>query len=601
VNSHRTRFVAGPLFLLSLAGIAAALPPVIAPTENQPTEAKRVLGKILFFDEQMSTSGAVSCATCHVSNRAGTDPRLARTTGPDGIPNNADDVFGSPGVFNSDADNNYVPSPVFGLRPQITGRAANSAFNAAFAPALFWDGRATGRFVDPQTGQVVIQSGGALESQAVEPIVNTIEMSHAGQDFAGVADRLVHATPLNLATNHPADIAAALAGRPDYTELFERAFGDKEITATRIAFAIATYERTLISDQSPYDRFIAGQQNALTPQQRQGLQEMTIRRCTDCHAGDLFTDQSFRAVGIRPPSDDRGRAEITGDNNDRGKFKVPSLRNVGLKRSFFHNGQIQNLPDVIRFYARAPGAAPQFGDNQDPVMRLVNVPPQVAPLIQDFLTNGLTDPRVANQQFPFDRPTLFTERPQAQATIVQGTGAPGAGGVTPRIIINTPALVGYRDYRIGLDGARGGTTARLGISPIAPVNGRITPSRFFDVQLVSGSGNGAGYATLHWPLMPTEVFNGQVLFAQWFVDDAAAANGLALSGVARIPFFCGSAGCPTSCGAPDFNADGFVDFFDFDDFTEAFQLGDARADFNADGFIDFFDFDDFTSAFEGGC
>ena len=104
-----------------------ALPPVPVPPENPMTESKRVLGKMLFWEEQLSTASVVSCGTCHMPNRAGTDPRLARAAGDDGVLNTPDDVFGSPGVVRSDANDDYEPDPVFALRPQITDRAANAA------------------------------------------------------------------------------------------------------------------------------------------------------------------------------------------------------------------------------------------------------------------------------------------------------------------------------------------------------------------------------------------------------------------------------------------------------------------------------------------
>lgn len=602
-------FVVGlPIGVAGVLAVAsfAALPPVPFPSENPFSEPKRVLGKILFFDEQMSTANVVACASCHVFPRAGADPRLARNPGRDGLINTPDDILGSPGIIRSGVENDYEHDSVFGVNPQITDRSANSPINAAYAPLLFWDGRASGRFVDPQTGQVVIAAGGALESQAAQPIINTIEMAHAGTDYAGVVERLSAVRPLALATQHTPDIAAALADRPMYADLFERAFGDPTITAARIAMAIATYQRTLISDRTPYDRFVAGEQNALTPQQQQGLQAFQASRCSSCHslANDHFTDFTFRNIGLRPPAEDPGRRNVTNNPADRGRFKVPGLRNVGLKRSFMHNGQFPTLTDVIRFYARAPGAAPQFPDNQDPIMAQVNVPPQAAQVIQDLLQNGLTDPRVANGLPPFDAPVLFAARANDQATIV-APGTAGTGGFVPIIIAQSPSMIGNSEYRLGLGRALPGATARLGLSATPPMAGRITPTRWFDAVQVEPGAVGEGVATQHWPLTAFEVSPGQVLFAQWFVDDPAAPGGVATSGVARIPFFCGSMGCPTPCGPGDFNSDGVVDFFDLDAFVECFETGACgigrSADITGDGFVDYFDLDAFVGAFEIGC
>lgn len=596
--------VSGLLAALAVAAsfAAAALPPVPVPPENPITEPKRVLGKILFWDEQLSTSNTVSCATCHAPATAGTDPRPpARNPGFDDIFNNQDDALGTAGVIRSDVNNNLERDPIFGLLEQVTGRSAVTTINAAYAPNMFWDGRATSRFTDPQTGQVAIQQGGALESQAVGPLMNDVEMAHESMDWDALAAKLARVRPLDLATNHPADVAAALADQPDYPELFQRAFGDGAITARRIAFAIATYERTLIADQTPFDSFRAGNNNALTPQQRAGFTEMQQHNCTVCHnaANDHFTDFSFRNVGLRPPVEDGGRQVVTGNFNDRGKFKVPSLRNVGLKRSYMHNGQIQTLETVLAFYARAQGAPPQFPENRDPVMQTININPQDRAAIVDFLRNGLTDPRVANQTFPFDRPTLFTNRPADRTTVLAG-GVAGSGGITPVVLPLGPSMIGSLDYRIGLDRAVGGASATLGISADPPVSGRITPTQFVGTVVAQGAGNGAGLATLHWPLIAGSFQPGQVVFAQWFVTDPGASGGTALSNIARIPFFCGSSGCPSIC-APDFNDDGFVTGVDFDLYVVAFESGDLTSDFDADGFVTGVDFDLYVQAYEAGC
>jgi hypothetical protein len=222
-----------------------------------------------------------------------------------------------------------------------------------------------------------------------------------------------------------------------------------------------------------------------------------------------------------------------------------------------HNGEFATIGELLGFYARAPGAPIQFNDNKDPAMNAIQIPPQVAPALIDFLTNAPTDPRVANQQFPFDRPTLFTERGADQATFIGG-GVTGSGGVLPRIIVAGPAMVGNTDYRVGLDGALGGASASLGMSRTAPVNGRITPEAIIGSVVAPGAGSGTGLATVHWSLNPGAVQGGDVLYVQWFVTDAGAVGGQALSAVGRVPVFCGSAGCPSLCGSADFNGDGDV-------------------------------------------
>ncbi len=121
--------------LLALLGAPAlAMPPVPEPPENPITEPKRVLGKMLFWDEQLSSSNTVSCGTCHSMKRGGGDDRLVRGPGQDGVTNTPDDVFGSLGVIRADGENNFEPDPVFSLAPQMTGRASNSPQNAAYSP-----------------------------------------------------------------------------------------------------------------------------------------------------------------------------------------------------------------------------------------------------------------------------------------------------------------------------------------------------------------------------------------------------------------------------------------------------------------------------------
>lgn len=243
---------AGPVvLLLAAAASAQVLPPVPVPPANPITESKRVLGKVLFWDEQLSSDNTTACGTCHMPEFGGAEANPLRNPGLDTIFNTPDDIQGSRGLIASDAFDNYTRSLPFAMNVQVTGRAANPAINAMFSPTLFWDGRATSQFVDPQTNQVLIQAGGALESQAVGPIVSSVEMAHASRNWNQVIAKLQTAGPLALATNIPADVSAAIQSFPSYPELFEAAFGDNQITAARIAFAIATYERTLVADQTP--------------------------------------------------------------------------------------------------------------------------------------------------------------------------------------------------------------------------------------------------------------------------------------------------------------------------------------------------------------
>jgi cytochrome c peroxidase len=375
------------------------------PAENPITDAKRVLGKILFWDEQLSSDDTVACGTCHQPVFAGSDPRPATHPGVDSVLGTADDIQGSLGIIRADESNTYFSDPVFGLAPQVGTRAAPSAIGSQWAPQLFWDGRAGPRFVDPQTGVTVITVNGALEAQSSGPPVNDVEMAHESRDWSEITAKLASATPLALARNLPADVATALAAHPTYASLFGAAFGDTTVSAQRIAFAIATYERTLVPDQTPFDAFVAGNTSALTAQQQAGLNAFRNTTCGACHRPALFTDNTFRNIGLRPVAEDQGRQAITGNPGDRGRFKVPTLRNVGLKTEFMHTGHLASLEQVLDFYLRANGQV-QFPDNQDPLVQQIQIPPNQVAAVVDFLRHGLTDSRVASGVFPFDRPTL---------------------------------------------------------------------------------------------------------------------------------------------------------------------------------------------------
>lgn len=391
------------------------------PAENPITEQKRVLGKILFWDEQLSSDDTVACGTCHKPAAGGADTRLALNPGFDQIFGSDDDVIGSPGIRALDENGLQVNDPMFGHDPQVTGRATPSFFTSMFADSNFWDGRATDEFVDPlDTSSTIIAEGGSLESQAVGPILSTVEMAQQGRDWDDVVSKLEQVTPLSLASNIPADMADALQGGTGYPQLFNAAFGDTEITPVRIALAIATYERTLVPNETPWDLYIAGDNNAMTSDQIEGWELFNDTACANCHEPPLFSDDNFRNIGLRPSFEDIGRQEVTGQNNDEGEFKTPSLRNVGLRSALMHVGWITDAADAIDFYnagtnntghvqftqdqSGIPGSGLEideldvFGD--DSVRR---------GQIVEFLVNGLTDPRAAAETFPFDRPTLASE------------------------------------------------------------------------------------------------------------------------------------------------------------------------------------------------
>lgn len=544
--------------------MAGPLPPVNFPVENPLTESKRVLGKILFWDEQLSTDSTMACGTCHITSSGGADPRVASNPGNDATPGTPDDVFGSFGVIAADVNEDYVPDPVFGLERQATGRSANPAVLAMYAPELFWDGRASSEFVDPQTNAVLIASGGALESQSVGPPVSGVEMAHADRDWDQISSKLAVSAPLALATNWPADAASAIGSFPTYPELFEQAFGDSEINAGRIAMAIATYERTLVADQTPWDAFMAGDNSAMTTPQIQGWTIFQNTQCVACHTPPMFTDFSFRNIGVAPDAVDIGREGVTSIPSDRAKFKVPTLRNVGLKSTMMHNGSMTNMTQVFGVYVGPPRPG-VF--NRDPLLP-VPVAPQVQGFVADFINNALTDPRVANEEFPFDRPTLFSERTLEHAAEIT-SGVAGTGGIVPIIIANSPPILGNDWFKIGLGEALAGADATLLIADQPPVGNVLSPDSIVGPMATQGTGS-EGFATVHWPIAYDPALDGQVRYMQWSIDDPAAPGGVARSPVVEFTIFCGERDCTPVCIgdiADEFgtlgSADGMVGFGDF--------------------------------------
>jgi cytochrome c peroxidase len=531
-----------PVVLFSSLALAQALPQPPVPPQNPITPAKAILGKLLFWEEQLSSNNRVACGTCHTFSQGGGDPRRAPHPGNDGITPSADDSFGSPGIPRSDAGNAYLPDPLFGFDRQVTRRASPSFLLAAWFPELFWDGRARTSFVDPDTNTTVIPTGGALENQALGPLLDHGEMAHDARSFAAITAKLQTAVPMALATSLPPDMAAAIAGGTTYPQLFQAAFGSPAISAQRIAFALATYQRTLVPNQTPYDLFVAGNPQALTPQQQNGLNVFNgPARCHLCHTPGLFSDGQYRNLGLRPIAQDSGRQGVTGLLQDGGKFKVPSLRNVGLRSSFMHNGQFTTLPQVFTFYLNGGGPNLQ---NKDPLLVPLNgpppggVPPQAANDLINFLQNGLTDPRVAAGTGPFTRPVLRSQL-LPEGGVLYGAGSPGTGARVPLMMAGVPANVGNVDWKLGVSNARGGAPATLlvGIAPYAGTIGGVNLNVLLNgnellVPMVLQGTNGqagAGYGSLQLALPYLPSLAGITLFTQWFVWDAGAAAGAATS------------------------------------------------------------------------
>ena len=509
------------------------------PPGNPITPEKIDLGKALFWDEQLSSTSTVSCGTCHIPAAGGSDPRTSiaaasTSPGPDGVLGTPDDVLGSPGVIRNLADGTLEKDVTFELRPQVTGRKTPSMINAAFANELFWDGRAGDAFDDPITGNPVLPFNAALESQAAEPPVSSLEMGHEAISWPEIETRLGPLQPLRLSPSIPVALETWIAGR-SYGELFDEVFGTPDVTAARVSMAIATYERTLISDQSPFD---AGTLN---------LQEVRGRniffgqgRCALCHGGPLFSDQDFHNIGVVFALNDPGRFDVTGNPADRGRFKTPSLRNVALRAPYFHDGSAPDLAAVVAFYNRGG----DFGFNQDPLIQPLGLaPPQRADLVA-FL-EALTDPRVENQLPPFDRPDLYSESGLVPAPF--GTPTPGTGGIAPRHVALEPASVGNPSLTMGIDDGLSGASAVL-LFDLQPHTGFVVLGATFHLAFtpasqvlfqspLDGTGPGDGWTSVSFQVPNAVGLIGKQVFMQWIVFDTGAPGVLSATRGLSLPVF----------------------------------------------------------------
>lgn len=504
-------------------------PPVPVPPGNPITASKALLGKALFFEEQMSSTKRVACATCHVLEKGGSDPRASLTRsihpGADGKFNTADDVRGSLGVVGNQKDGKYRSTPLFGLAEQVTPRRSMSVINAVFSRALFWDGRASETFRDPLTKTTLLRDRGALESQTVVPVMNDVEMAHFGQSWSDIVSRLTAARPLALASRIPAALAT-FVGTKGYPDLFQSAFGTKAITPARIAMAIATYERTLISDRSPVDTFLGGSSTALTAQERRGEQLFRSRQvdCVGCHGGPLGTDGQFHYTGVTAQSADLGRYLVTNNNGDRGRMKTPSVRNVALRAPYFHDGSARTLAEVVEFYDRGGNfTAP----NKDRRIRQLRLSKADKAALVAFLA-AFTDPRVSAGTAPFDRPLLYTESKHVPQHY--GAGTAGSQNIVPTMIAIEPPALGNSSLTVGVDGGHGGSPAVLVLDGSPSVSGwsalgaKIHFAGTGAMILLptitlqgTGAGKGWGSQVLRVPAIP--ILRNAKLYAQWLVID----------------------------------------------------------------------------------
>lgn len=520
---------------------APSLSPPPAPLENPVTATKTALGKALFWDEQLSSTGTVSCGTCHFPGNGGTDKRSVaaglRSLNPglDGVRGTPDDARGSLGVPRTNPDGTYQLFSIFGVDDQVTPRKSPSSIDAAYHPTLFWDGRAGGQLRDPITNAVVIPNGAALESQVLGPAVNDVEMAHIGRNWNNVASDIAASKPLALSPSLPAGLAAWIDGR-SYPDLFLEAFGTSEVTPVRIAMAIATYERTLFGDQTPFDQFNSGM-GGLTAAETRGrnLFNGGQTACSTCHFGALTADNAFHNTGVRPSIEDTGRFQVTNTTSNLGQFRTPSLRNGELKGSYLHNGQFTTLEEVVAFYNRGGDF---FAPNRPPTIRPLNLSPQQQADLVAFLKRPLTDPRVAAELPPFDRPVLYTESDRIPQ--ITGAGRSGSADLVPQIRAISPPLVGNSRFTVSVSSALGNSQAVLVIDENDPGLGSSIPAAGSLARIAvttQNSGAGNGWASVVVPIPNSAAVVGKTYFARWYVQDEGAANGFSVSQAARFTVF----------------------------------------------------------------
>jgi cytochrome c peroxidase len=513
----------------SQSDVAMPNPPQF-PFENPMLPDQDLLGKFLFWDEQMGSDNTMACGRCHFHELGGSDARSVNSTnpneGPDGIIGTDDDIMGSPGTVHMDANFNYVAGDPHFPKPRVTGRKAPSPINAVYNFEQFWDGRASDTYTDPQTGLAEIGYLGSLESQAVGPPVSDVEMGREGRTWNDITAKLALVKPMALGTNLPTEMSDFLATYPTYPAMFEHVYGDSAITSKRIAFAIGNYERTLISDQSPLDEFLKGNVPDLGPYDAGFELFRGTAFCTSCHVLPFTNDDNYHNIGVRPDAEDVGRFAVTGDPADMSKFKTPNIRNAKLRVPLFHNGSKNSVAELVDFYDMG---GEFIGPNTDPDLLVLNLTAQEKADLISFVEDGVLDPRVAAGQFPFTRPTLASELPSLNT--VYGVASLNGLGVAPDLIAHVPANQGHPNWLLGVFNGTPNAAAVVALcfasddgspfpDPRFPVPMNVDVSTLIGLLPATTDGMGTGTVKLAIPINP--VLSGLKVYAQWFITDPAA-------------------------------------------------------------------------------
>ncbi len=360
-------------------GLRRPFPEMKLRAANPTTPERAELGRLLFFDPVLSGNNEQSCATCHHPDLGFSDGR-AQSMG-----------FGGTGLANDRKGGALVR------------RGAPTIWNAAFNHKQFWDGRAED-----------------LEDQARFPITAADEMNQK-----------------------PEELVEELKKIPEYVALFDRAFGGASgsaVTFDNVTNAVAAFERTLVSNNSAFDRYAAGDANALTAEQRRGMSlfRSLKTRCFECHGFPTFANPDFKVIGVPDlpnQAEDAGRAEIVKEDNYKHAFKVPTLRNIALTAPYMHNGRFQTLEEVIDFYANGAGHGVGMKlPNIDDKIRRFTLRPQERRDLIAFL-HALTDesrkPAIP-EKVPSGLPVVPHLTPALKATAQPIAATPAAAPNAPK-------------------------------------------------------------------------------------------------------------------------------------------------------------------------
>jgi cytochrome c peroxidase len=311
-----------------------ALPPSAALPGDRPE--KVALGRLLFFDPILSATREVACATCHHPQHGWADGR-ATSLGVHGI------GIGPKRRLAEGAS--FLPmhrnAPTV-LNAAFNGLALGQTHDPAKAP-MFWDNRVE-----------------SLEAQVFAPI-----RAHEEMRGEGVAE---------------AEAVPQMVQRVRAIPAYARLFGG-EITAEKVAQAMAAYERTLITTETPFDRFMRGDQTAITAMQQRGMEAFQRAGCALCHNGPMFSDFKLHAIGV---------TDVT---TSRREFRTPTLRELRHTAPYMHNGSVRTLDEVMLFYDRLMDHAAETldgGDDAslpplDPLLRRLNLLPEDHEAILAFL------------------------------------------------------------------------------------------------------------------------------------------------------------------------------------------------------------------------